>query len=127
MKCIKMEYEMNFFLTLFLLLLFDLTWISLYMGNLFKPMIENIQGSPLNVNIYRGVTAYIVLFLFAYLFIPKMDNYTDTFFLGFFAYGIYETTSLALFDKWDPSIVLFDCIWGGILLCLLRYFCLTEK
>ena len=117
--------KMNPILTLLLLLVFDLIWITKIMKPLFEPMIQNIQGSPLNGNIVKALIAYTILFLFAYIFIPKMNNYTDTFLLGFFTYAIYETTSFTVFDKWNPYIVILDSLWGGVLLCLLRYFCLN--
>jgi uncharacterized membrane protein len=112
--------------TFLLLLLFDLIWIGYAMKPLYYPMIQNIQGSPLNVGVNRGIIAYIILFLFAYIFIPKMDNYTDTFLLGFFTYAIFETTNFAIFEKWNPSVIIPDSIWGGVLLCLLRYFCFKD-
>jgi uncharacterized membrane protein len=119
----KTQIVMNPLLTLILLLFFDLIWITVVMKPLYDPMIQNIQGSPLNARIGNMIIAYTTLFLFAYILIPKMDNYTDTFLLGFLAYGVFETTNLALFDKWNPYVVIPDSIWGGILMCLLRYFC----
>jgi len=110
--------------TLILLLFFDLLWITEIMKSLFEPMVQDIQGSPLNANGYKALIAYTILFLFAYIFIPKMDNYEDTFLLGFFTYAIYETTNYTVFDKWNPYVVVLDSLWGGVLLCLLRFFCL---
>jgi len=117
--------KMDPLLTLILLIVFDLIWITKIMKPLFYPMIQNIQGSPLNADGSRALIAYIILFLFVYIFIPKMDNYTDTFLLGFFTYAIYETTNYTIFDKWNPHVVVLDSLWGGVLLCLLRYFCLN--
>ena len=117
--------QMDPLLTLILLIVFDLIWITKIMKPLFEPMIQDIQGSPLNANGGRALIAYTILFLFAYIFIPKMDNYTDTFLLGFFTYAIYETTNYTVFDKWNPYVVVLDSLWGGVLLCLLRYFCLN--
>ena len=111
--------------TLILLIVFDLIWITKVMKPLFDPMIQNIQGSPLNADGGKALIAYTILFLFAYIFIPKMNNYTDTFLLGFFTYAIYETTNYTVFDKWNPYVVVLDSLWGGVLLCLLRFFCLN--
>jgi uncharacterized membrane protein len=120
----NLKMEMNFFLTLFALLFFDFLWITFVVGPRFNPMVKDIQGKSLDVNVYKGILAYAILFAFAYNMIPKMNDYTDTFLLGFFAYAIYETTSFAIFEKWDPVVVILDSLWGGVLLCLLRYFCL---
>ena len=118
--------EMNLLLTVFLLLLFDLLWIS-FVGKWFNPMVENIQGKPMNVTFIKGIIAYTILILFAYIMIPKMNNYYDTFLLGFFTYSIYESTNFAIFNNWNPIVAIADSLWGGVLLCLLRYFCTTSK
>ena len=39
----------------------------------------------------------------------------DAFLLGIVIYGVYETTSYALLDKWTLNAVLLDTLWGGIL------------
>ena len=115
---------MNFLYTVLSLLFFDLIWITRVAKYQFDPMISAIQGSPMNPKIYRVLLSYITLVLFAYIFIPKMNSYFETFLLGFFAYAIYETTSYALFDKWDLEVVILDSVWGGVLLCLVRSFSL---
>lgn len=119
--------QMDPLATLLLLVFFDFVWITMVMLPLYNPMIQNIQGTPLNARIDNAIIAYATLFLFAYILIPKMNNYTDTFLLGFLAYGVFETTNLALFDKWNPKVVIPDSIWGGVLMCLLRYFCLNPE
>lgn len=118
---------MDFISTLVSLLLFDLIWISLVAKPRFDVMITSIQGSPMKPDMFRVILSYIVLVMFAYIFIPKMNSYEETFLLGFLTYGIYETTSYALFDKWDPTVVVLDSVWGGILLCIVRYFALEKK
>jgi uncharacterized membrane protein len=116
---------MNFLYTVLSLLFFDFLWINFVAKPKFDVMISSIQGSHMNPNIYRVLLSYIILILFAYTLIPKMNTYYDTFLLGFFTYAVYETTSYALFDKWDLEVVVLDSIWGGILLCLVRYFSLS--
>lgn len=85
-------------------------------------MIKNIQKSDMNVTLWKGIIAYIFLFLFAYIFIPKTNTYFETFLLGFLLYGVYDTTNFAVFDNWDPSVAIADMLWGGTLFCLIRYF-----
>ena len=45
----------------------------------------------------------------------------DASILGWVIYGVYESTNLAVFKKWDLKTVLVDGIWGGILFGLTTY------
>ena len=105
------------------LIIIDSIYISGIKG-IFGNMVQNIQKSEMKPNISKVIFAYLILYMFAIYFIPKLDTYVDTFMLGFLAYGIYETTNYAIFDNWDFNIVIIDSIWGGILLCLVRYISL---
>jgi uncharacterized membrane protein len=51
------------------------------------------------------------------LFKPKKNIY-DAFFLGLLIYGVYETTSMALLQKWKWQTVIMDTLWGGILFAI---------
>jgi uncharacterized membrane protein len=46
--------------------------------------------------------------------------------LGFFAYGIYSFTCLAIFKAYTWTIALKDAVWGGMLFTLvcLLYLCI---
>jgi len=112
---------MNALYALLALLIFDSLYIS-SIKFMFGNMIQNIQKSEMKPNIFKVILSYFILYIFALYFIPKLDTYLDTFMLGFLAYGIYETTNYALFDNWDLNIVIIDSIWGGILMCLVRFF-----
>lgn len=111
---------MNALYALLALLIFDSIYIS-RIKELFGNMVKNIQKSEMKPDISKVIFSYLILYMFAIYFIPKLDTYIDTFMLGFLAYGIYETTNYALFDNWDFNVVIVDSIWGGILICLVRY------
>ena len=38
--------------------------------------------------------------------------------LGLCIYGVYESTNLAIFEKWDFETLVIDTLWGGVLLKL---------
>lgn len=97
--------------------------IYLYsMSTKFQKMIKNIQGSDLKMSLLPTFLCYIFLvFLIYYFIILKKASILDAFLLGIGVYGVYETTNLAIFKKWEPFIGLIDTIWGGILFSL-SYF-----
>ena len=88
----------------------------------FQKMIKNIQGSELKMNLIPTILCYIFLIFSLYYFIVlKKESLTSAFLLGLSIYGIFETTNLAIFKKWDPIIGLIDTLWGGILFLLTYY------
>jgi uncharacterized membrane protein len=103
------------------LLVLDFIWINFFLKYRFFPMIEKVQKSPISLNIYGAIIAYIILFLFIYMFLPKTDTYLEAFFLGFLAYGIYDSTNFATLKDWDPVTAILDSLWGGVLLVSIKY------
>ena len=68
----------------------------------------------MTVNYFGAGIAYIFITLSIYLFIIKPN--LSLFYaglLGFFIYGIYETTNFAIFKDWTILTILIDSIWGG--------------
>ena len=93
------------------------------MSNNFQNMIKKIQGSPLKMKIIPTIFCYIILISSLYYFIIyKKGSYLDAFLLGFFIYGVYETTNMAIFKDWSPSVGLIDLTWGGFLFLITTYF-----
>ena len=92
------------------------------MSNNFKTMVNKIQGSPLKMNILPTIACYIILVSSLYYFIIyKKGTYIDAFLLGFFIYGVYETTNMAIFKDWNYKIGLIDLTWGGFLFLITTY------
>ena len=56
-----------------------------------------------------------------YFIIYKKGSYLDAFLLGFFIYGVYETTNMAIIKNWDYRIGLIDLSWGGFLFLITSY------
>ena len=107
---------MEYIILAVLMLLFDAIYLSTAGGSLFHPMIKNIQGEKMKLNIYGAIIAYILLFIVLYKFIiVEKKSEIDAFILGACIYGIFDFTNMALFSKyeWVPAIV--DMIWGGSL------------
>lgn len=86
------------------------------MKNTFNEIIKNIQGSNLKLNLLSTFFCYLFLVSSIYYFlIHKKANLLDAFLLGFFIYGVYDTTNLAIFKEWNYKVALIDTLWGGIL------------
>ena len=92
------------------------------MSNNFQNMIKKIQGSPLKMKIIPTIFCYIILISSLYYFIIyKKGTYLDAFLLGFFIYGVYETTNMAIFKDWSLNVGLIDLTWGGFLFLITTY------
>lgn len=102
------------------ILLIVIDGIYLYhIKNYFKRQIEDIQQTPLHMNILSTIGVYVLLVVGLNYFIiqPKKDV-IDAFLLGLVIYGVYEFTNFALFTKWKLLTVLMDTLWGGCLLAI---------
>ena len=111
----------NIILLAIIFVLVDAGFLYL-MSNNFQNMIKKIQGSPLKMKIIPTIFCYIILISSLYYFIVyKKGSYLDAFLLGFFIYGVYETTNMAIFKDWSPSVGLIDLTWGGFLFLITTY------
>jgi len=92
------------------------------MSNNFQTVIKKIQGSPLKMKLIPTLGCYIILVSSLYYFIVyKNGSYLDAFLLGFFIYGVYETTNMAIFKDWSFKVGLIDLSWGGFLFLISSY------
>jgi uncharacterized membrane protein len=112
-----------------ILLVVDAIYLSI-IGKDYGNMIKRIQGKDMKINIIGAVLCYVVMTLGLNYFIlsEKKKNVKDlcfkAFILGLLVYGVYETTSYALLEKWDIKYVLIDTVWGGTLFALTTFFVL---
>jgi uncharacterized membrane protein len=92
---------------------------SVYLSNVskyFNKQVRVIQGSDLILKIFPTFLCYIILSLGVYYFgVVKKLNLIESFFLGIFVYGVYETTNMAIFKNWRWMTVFMDTVWGGVL------------
>jgi len=92
------------------------------MKDKFNKIIKNIQKEDLKLNIIYTFACYIFLISSIFYFIiGKNASLQDAFFLGLFIYGVFETTNLAIFNRWEAITATIDTIWGGILFILTTY------
>jgi len=111
----------NLLVSGFIFLIIDSIYLNM-MKKYFSHQIYLVQGSALKMDILATLLCYIFLIIGLDYFIlaPKRSIF-DAFLLGFVIYGVFETTSKALFSKWSWTTVFIDSIWGAILFALTTY------
>lgn len=93
-----------------------------FIKDYFSNQIKLIQGTPIKMNFLATLLCYIFLiFGINYFIIQPNRSIQDAFILGLVIYGVFETTSKALFAKWSWLTVIIDTLWGGILFALTTY------
>lgn len=104
-----------FVLFAIIFLILDIVWLQIFSIK-FGPMIAKIQNSPMVVNKYAALAAYIVMII-SYYFILFNDpsnppSYFKAAILGFAIYGTYEFTNMTTFKNWDLNVLIIDIFWG---------------
>ena len=94
-----------------LLALVDLPYLTLVASNAFKPMIMQIQGSPLVFRYAAAIPVYIAL---AYL-LTLASNWRHAALIGGATYAVYDFTNYASLKNYTLSFALQDVAWGAIL------------
>lgn len=106
------------FVTSIVFILIDSVYLFLA-KDLFKFQVKSIQGVPMTIRLYATILCYISLvFLLYYFILRERKSVKDAFLLGLGIYAVYETTNLAIFNRWQPIIAVIDTLWGGILFAL---------
>ena len=128
-KNISISYMIiNIIYIAIIMLVIDSIYLTL-IKEFFNKQIKTIQGSDIKLNYLGAAICYPIMIFGLYYFIIKnkknyKNNYQivrDAVILGWVIYGVYESTNLAVFKKWDLKTVLVDGIWGGILFGLTTY------
>lgn len=105
----------SYILFSFIFILVDSLYLS-SVASFFNSQIRSIQGTPLKLNMISTFLCYIFLTTGIFYFgIYKNLSIIECAFLGAFVYGVFETTSHAIFKKWNWNTVFIDTIWGAIL------------
>ena len=104
------------------MLALDAVYLSTFSGY-FNKVVTKIQGEKIQFNIVGAILCYIFLIYgINYFIIDQKKPLRDAFLLGIVIYGVYETTTYAIFKNWTLGAVALDTLWGGILFTLTTYF-----
>jgi len=110
---------MNYLIPAFTMLSLDSIYLSQIGAGLFGPMVNQIQNEKLTLNYYGATICYVLLLIVLYKFIIKENKSPkDAFLLGFCIYGVFDSTNIAIFKKYQYFPAIVDMIWGGILFYL---------
>lgn len=113
----------DFLILLSTIIMFSLDFVYLtVMKGYFMNQVKIVQGSALKLNYYGAALCYIFLVAgLNYFIIKPRKSVSDAFLLGLVIYGVYETTTYALFSNWSMLTVIMDTLWGGILFASTTY------
>ena len=104
------------------LLILDSIYLTTF-GGFFNNMVQSIQGTKIKFKFMGAILCYLlIIYGLNYFIIDTKKSIKDAFILGIFVYGVYETTSYAILDKWNMKAVTLDTLWGGILFALTTKF-----
>lgn len=104
------------------LLILDILWLTLFMGDRYQTMIPMIQKQKMQINYYSAAGAYLLM-IYLLIFVVhkyKMDL-TESFIFGFCLYGVYDLTCGAIFNDWNFGLALIDMTWGGFVYMMTIY------
>jgi uncharacterized membrane protein len=114
-------FDFAFLLSAIIFVTLDYFYLGLMRGY-FENQVKIVQGSPLKINLLGAIICYIFLIAGLNYFIIKPNkSIQDAFLLGIVIYAVFETTNLALFQKWSWLTVFLDTLWGGVLFALTTY------
>ena len=110
-----------------IMLIIDIFWIYLYMGNKYNILIENIQKSPMVPRFIYAIFAYVFMILGLNIFVlPNLkktekiySSFKYGFLFGVILYGVYDFTAAAVLKDWSIILSLIDILWGGFLFFIL--------
>jgi uncharacterized membrane protein len=101
-----------------ILLTLDFIYLS-FNKNAFEMQIVDIQRTVLQLKFLPAILCYIFLvFGLNYFILRGHRSVFDAFLFGLVIYGVYETTNMSLFKKWQWKMVAMDTLWGGVLMGL---------
>ena len=108
-------------LSAIILISIDFVYLNV-IKDLFNKQVKSVQGSELKINYLGAAICYIFLIVgINYFIIKPKKSVNDAFLLGLVIYGVYETTSYALFKNWSILTVIIDTLWGGLLFASTTY------
>jgi uncharacterized membrane protein len=111
-------FDYNLLISSIVFISIDFLYLNL-MKKYFNKQVQDIQGTPIKMNLFAALICYLFLITGLNYFIIKPNrSVSDAFLFGIIIYGVFETTNWALFSQWSPLTVIMDTLWGGILFAL---------
>mgnify|MGYP001449838569 FL=1 len=94
--------------------------------SIFEKQVFKIQHIIMNVKLFPAILCYILLVIgLNYFILQKQGTILEAFLLGFIIYGVFDSTNLAIFQKYNWNVAIMDTVWGGILFALTTWIVYT--
>jgi uncharacterized membrane protein len=108
-----------------ILLALDFIYLNIT-KSIFEKQVFKIQHIIMNVKLFPAILCYIFLVIgLNYFILQKQGTILEAFLLGFIIYGVFDSTNLAIFQKYNWNVAIMDMVWGGILFALTTWIVYT--
>ena len=108
-----------------ILLALDFIYLNIT-KSIFEKQVFKIQHIIMNVKLFPAILCYILLVIgLNYFILQKQGTILEAFLLGFIIYGVFDSTNLAIFQKYNWNVAIMDTVWGGILFALTTWIVYT--
>jgi uncharacterized membrane protein len=88
----------------------------------FFKLIQDVQHKPLKIRWEYVILSYLTLVFTIYYFVIKdSKDLLYSFILGSTIYSIYESSNMAIFEKWSYIFLIIEFFWGGILFAVTTF------
>ena len=113
---------------LIIILLLDQVYFALISKIIHKQM-KDIQGTKMKVKYLPAIISYSFLLIgLKYFIMDKNETISKAFLLGTVIYGVFDSTNLAIINKWTYKFSIIDTLWGGTLFAFTTFLTrLIEK
>lgn len=113
-----MNIVKQYVLSAIVMLALDFVYLS-FNKSAYETMVVHIQRVVMKVKVLPALVCYVFLiFGLNYFILSRRRSVLEAFLLGLVIYGVYDSTNLAIFKKWDTKLALMDGLWGGVLFAL---------
>lgn len=125
-------------LAIFALLILDFIYLA-SVSVFYKKSITNIQGGEeMKINVWSAIACYVIMVIgLVFIVITQLSRYGTLRSLshvnkikyalrfggvvGFVIYGVFNTTNLAVFQRYSVPLAVIDIIWGSLLYTIATY------
>lgn len=112
------RYAVIYLATLLAIGVLDALWLGLVATNLYKSGIGHLMAAKPNI---PAAAAFYFIYPIGVVFfaaLPAQEDWARALLLGalfgFFCYGTYDATSMAVLRDWPLKITLIDVAWGAV-------------
>ena len=113
-----MNKIVRFLISAVILLALDAVYLQLIKDS-YTSMVVSIQRVVMQVKVIPALICYLLLTIgLNYFILEQGRSVMEAFLFGLVIYGVYDSTNLAIFKKYDWKLALIDSLWGGVLMAL---------